>query len=188
MARGRALPPVRRGTRALERRVYVRATPAEVWAALHEPDAAVELFPDLRLGPAGPEWPAAGASRTARGRLGPLPVTMRMESLEARPEGRLRLRITSATFESEQAWTLDPTAGGTRVAHRVTFETRGPLTGWLARLSRQSLEARVEGHLVALKRRAEGCLSASTSEATLVSCRGGAVGCARGMSRRDVAG
>ena len=52
------------------------------------------LFPELRLGPAAPPWPAAATTRSARARLGLLREDARVESLEARPESRFRLRVT----------------------------------------------------------------------------------------------
>ena len=72
-----------RGERVVERRVFVQAPPRVVWAALHDPSASASLFPELRLGPAVPSWPAAAATRSARTRLGLLRESARVESLEA---------------------------------------------------------------------------------------------------------
>jgi carbon monoxide dehydrogenase subunit G len=144
-----------RGDRLVERRVFVQATPRMVWASLHDPAASAALFPELRLGPAAPSWPAAATTRTARTRLGLLRETARVESLEARPESTFRLRVTGSGFESEWSWRLEPIAGGTRVIHAATFEPIDRWTEILVRLGRRSLETRVEAHLRVLKERAE---------------------------------
>ena len=78
-----------------------------------------------------------------------------MESLEARPDSRFRIRITGSGFDSEWSWQLESVAGGTRVIHAATFEPFDRWTGLLVRLGRASLGTRVEGHLRALKERAE---------------------------------
>ncbi len=144
-----------RGDRLVERRVFIQATPRAVWASLHDPAASTILFPELRLGPASPSWPAAATTRTARARLGLLREHAHVESLEARPESVFRLRVTGSGFESEWIWRLEPVAGGTRVIHAATFEPVDRWTVILVRLGRHSLEARVEAHLRALKERAE---------------------------------
>ena len=144
-----------RGDGVVERRVFVQAPPRAVWAALHDPGAWSQLFPELRLGPAAPSWPAAAATRTAKTRLGLLREVARVESLEARPESAFRLRVTGSGFQSEWWWRLEPIAGGTRVIHAATFEPIDRWTDILVRLGRRSLEARVEAHLRALKDRAE---------------------------------
>jgi hypothetical protein len=144
-----------RGDRLVERRVFMQASPRVVWASLHDPTASATLFPELRLGPAAPSWPAAATTRTARTRLGLLREVARVESLEARPESIFRLRVTGSGFESEWSWRLEPIAGGTRVIHAATFEPVDRWTDILVRLGRRSLEARVEAHLRALKERAE---------------------------------
>ena len=113
---------------------------ATVWATLHDPAASAALFPELRLGPAAPSWPAAATTRTARARLGLLRELARVESLEARPESRFRLRVTGSGFESEWSWRLEPVAGGTRVIHAATFEPFDRWTDILVRLGRRSLE------------------------------------------------
>ena len=51
---------------AVERRVFVHATPRVVWATLHDPALTGVLFPELKLGPAAPAWPAAATTRSAR--------------------------------------------------------------------------------------------------------------------------
>jgi carbon monoxide dehydrogenase subunit G len=141
--------------RLVERRVFIQASPRTVWASLHDPAASAALFPELRLGPAAPSWPAAATTRTARARLGLLREQAHLESLEARPESIFRLRVTGSGFESEWGWRLEPVAGGTRVVHAATFEPVDRWTVILLRLGRHSLEARVEAHLRALKERAE---------------------------------
>ena len=113
------------------------------------------LFPELRFGPAAPSWPAAATTRPAHARLGLLREAVRVESLEARPDSRFRLRITGSGFDSEWSWMLEPVAGGTRVVHAATFEPYDRWTGVLVRLGRASLASRVEAHLRVLKERAE---------------------------------
>ena len=144
-----------RGDRLVERRVFVHASPRVVWASLHDPTISHFLFPELRLGPAAPSWPAAATTRTARARLGLLREHAHVESLEARPESVFRLRVTGSGFASEWAWRFEAVAGGTRVVHAATFEPVDRWTEILVRLGRHSLEARVEAHLRALKERAE---------------------------------
>lgn len=144
-----------RAGRLVERRVFVQASPRVVWATLHDPVATQALFPELRLGPAGPSWPAAATTRTARARVGLLRESAQVESLEARPESVFRLRASATGFDSEWSWRLEPVAGGTRVIHAATFEPNDRWAGMLVRLGRRTLEARVEAHLRALKERAE---------------------------------
>ena len=146
---------------AVERRVFVHATPRIVWATLHDPAATGPLFPELKLGPAAPAWPAAATTRSARARLGLLRDTARVESLEARPEARFRVRVTASGFDSEWSWRLEPVAGGTRVIHAATFEPFDRWTGILVRLGRATLASRVEAHLRELKDRAEAAQRAS---------------------------
>lgn len=140
---------------AVERRVFVHASPHTVWATLHDPAATTALFPELHLGPAGPAWPAAATTRSAHARLGLLREVARVESLEARPDARFRLRVTASGFDSEWSWRLEPVAGGTRVIHAATFEPFDRWTGILVRFGRASLASRVEAHLRTLKERAE---------------------------------
>jgi hypothetical protein len=139
----------------VERRVFVHASPRTVWATLHDPAGTSVLFPELRLGPAAPAWPAAATTRSARARLGLLRDAARVESLEARPDARFRLRVTASGFDSQWSWRLEPVAGGTRVIHGATFEPFDRWTGILVRLGRASLASRVEAHLRVLKERAE---------------------------------
>lgn len=141
--------------RTVERRVFVHASPRTVWATLHDPAATAALFPELHLGPAAPAWPAAATTRSARAKLGLLRDAARVESLEARPDARFRLRVTASGFDSQWSWRLEPVAGGTRVIHGATFEPFDRWTGILVRLGRASLASRVEAHLGALKERAE---------------------------------
>ena len=144
-----------RADRVVERRVFVQASPRAVWATLHDPTATSALYPELRLGPPEPAWPAATTTRTANARLGMLRETARVESLEARPEATFRIRITASGFESEWWWRLEPVAGGTRVVHAVAFEVNDRWADLLVRLGGRSLQSRVEAHLRALKERAE---------------------------------
>src|SRR3954454_5293591 len=140
---------------AVERRVFVMAPPRTGWATLHDQAATTALFPELRLGPALPAWPAAATTRSAQTRLGLLRDEAWVESLEARPESRFRIRVTGASFESEWSWRLEPVAGGTRVIHAATFKPLDRWTGILVRLGRASLASRVEAHLRELKARSE---------------------------------
>jgi carbon monoxide dehydrogenase subunit G len=140
---------------AVERRVFVHASPRVVWATLHDPAATSALFPELQFGPALPAWPAAATTRSARAHLGLLRDAAHVESLEARPEARFRVRVTASGFDSEWSWRLEPVAGGTRVIHAATFEPFDRWTGILVRLGRASLSSRVETHLRELKERAE---------------------------------
>ena len=154
--RPRGLPPgAASETGAVERRVFVHASPRTVWATLHDPMATRALFPELHLGPAAPTWPAAATTRSARARVGLLRDRAHVVSLEARPDARFRLRVTASGFDSEWSWRLEPVSGGTRVIHGATFEPFDRWTGILVRLGRASLATRVEAHLRALKDRAE---------------------------------
>jgi hypothetical protein len=154
--RGRRRVPPTLSDGEVERRVFVHASPRTVWATLHDPAATRVLFPELHLGPAAPTWPAAATTRTARARLGLLRDVARVESLEARPYVRFRLRVTASGFDSVWSWQLEPVAGGTRVIHAATFDPFDRWTGILVRFGRASLASRVEAHLRALKERAEG--------------------------------
>ncbi len=147
----------------VERRVFVHASPRTVWATLHDPTATRTLFPELHLGPAAPAWPAAATTRSARAQLGLLRDLARVESLEARPDARFRLRVTASGFDSQWSWRLEPVAGGTRVIHAATFEPFDRWTGILVRFGRASLASRVESHLRALKERAEAAEQGSSS-------------------------
>ena len=71
-------------------------------------------------------------------RLGLLRDAARVESLEARPDSRFRLRVTGSGFDSEWSWRLEPVAGGTRVIHAATFEPFDRWTGILVRLGGSS--------------------------------------------------
>ena len=151
----RRLPGPAGESGAVERRVFVHATPRTVWATLHDPAATGALFPELHLGPAAPTWPAAATTRSARASLGLLRDLARVESLEARPDASFRLRVTASGFDSEWSWRLEPVAGGTRVIHAATFEPFDRWTGMLVRFGRASLASRVEAHLRTLKEHAE---------------------------------
>ena len=159
--RSRGLAP--ETEKAVERRVFVHASPRTVWTTLHDPAATTALFPELRLGPAAPAWPAAATTRSARARLGLLRDAAQVESLEARPDARFRLRVTASGFDSQWSWRLEPVAGGTRVIHGATFEPFDRWTGILVRLGRASLASRVETHLRVLKERAEAAERGGTA-------------------------
>jgi carbon monoxide dehydrogenase subunit G len=154
-------PPIIATPGAVERRVFVKAPPRIVWATLHDPAAMAALFPEVRLGPTLPAWPAAATTRPAWARVGLLRDTAWVESLEARPESSFRVRVTGTGFDSEWSWRLEPVAGGTRVIHAATFEPFDRWTGILVRLGRASLATRVETHLRELKLRAEVAAVAS---------------------------
>ena len=153
MAAGNATPRLPIG--ALERRLFVDAPPSAVWLALHDPapGAAVDII--LALDPAGPDWPAAGARRTGRLRLGPLPLSTRLESLEARPGRLFRVGIVGSSIVGERRWELAPAAGGTRVACAMHLEGTSRIGRAILRLERGALGPRLEAELAALKRAAE---------------------------------
>src|SRR5689334_9399487 len=106
----RPVPLPARESRQVERRVFVNAPPRTVWTALHDPANADLLFPELRLGPAEPTWPAAAAVRSGSARLGFLRDDALVESLEARPLTSFRLRVTGRAFTSEWRWRLESRA------------------------------------------------------------------------------
>lgn len=153
MAPGPTLPRLPAG--AVERRLFIDAPPAAVWFALHDPARALGSDILLALAPAGPDWPAAGARRAGRLRLGPVPLGAEVESLEARPERRFRVGITSAAMVGERRWEMAPAAGGTRVACAVHLEGRSRIGRAILRLERRALGPRLEAELAALKRDAE---------------------------------
>jgi hypothetical protein len=155
----------RSGRRFVERRVYVRAAPREVWAALHDAATARGLFPELSMAPPQPSWPAAGSSRAGEIRLGLLRTSVHVESLEARPASAFRLAIVAAGFAIEWGWRMEPLAGGTRVSHDGSFETSDRWAGVLVRLGRDSIGGLAEEHLRALKTRAETQAGAATGPA-----------------------
>src|SRR5262249_9697468 len=123
-----------------------------------DPSLVEKLFPELRLGPAGPAWPAAAATRRGRARLGLLRDDAHVESLEARPMTTFRLRVTGEAFPSHWRWRLEPPAGGTRVVHDAALQPGGRWAAWLIRLGRDSVSERVEAHLRALKELSEAAL------------------------------
>lgn len=153
MAVGRATPRLPRD--AVERRLFVDAPPAVVWLALHDPARAAGTDAIVAPGPAGPDWPAAGARRAAHLRLGPLPLGAELESLEARPERRFRVGIVGSAIVGERRWELAPAAGGTRVSCALHLEGRSRLGRALMRLERRAIGPRLEAELAALKRIAE---------------------------------
>jgi carbon monoxide dehydrogenase subunit G len=147
----------------VERRSFIQAPPRAVWCALHDPGNTSCLFPELRLGPAEPAWPAAATVRYGRAHLGLLRTEATAESLEARPQSRFRMRVSGPAFDSEWSWHLEPLAGGTRVVHVATFESTARVAGLLLRLGRESLGERVEAHLRALKACAEESVRGTAS-------------------------
>jgi hypothetical protein len=151
----RRLPLPSLEARKVERRVFVNASPRTVWATLHDQANADQLFPELRLGPAEPAWPAAAAVRNGSARLGLLRDDALLESLEARPLTSFRLRVTGRAFSSEWCWRLEGRSGGTRVVHDAVLEPGDRVAAWLIRLGRDSVAERVEAHLRALKEVAE---------------------------------
>jgi hypothetical protein len=153
MAVGNATP--RLPADAVERRLFVDASPAAVWLALHDPARVACSEVILALDPAGPDWPAAGARRTGRLRLGPVPLAAWFESLEARPQRRFRVGIVGRAIVGERRWELAPAAGGTRVACAVHLEGRSRIGRAVLRLERRALGPRLEAELAALKRNAE---------------------------------
>jgi hypothetical protein len=150
-------PPLPRG--AVERRLFVDAPPEVVWAALHDPACPAWRDVRLHLDPAGPDWPAAGARRHARLRVGPVAVGTMLESLEARPARRFRVGITGRGICGERRWELTPAAGGTRVAGSVHLEGRSRVGRVLLRLDRSGIGLRLEAELAALKQKAEAATS-----------------------------
>jgi hypothetical protein len=148
--RGRTAPPHR-----VERRVYIKAVPRRVWTTLHDPSGLPRLYEELSFGPADLSWPAAGSRRDGEAHLGLLRTAVTIESQEARPERTFRIVIVAEGFTIDWTWLMEPLAGGTRVIHVGTFETRDRLAGVLVRLGRESIGGLAEGHLRALKERAE---------------------------------
>lgn len=140
----------------LERLTYIQAPPRTVWATLHDPAAQDTLFPELRLGPAAPSWPAAGATRSARLRVGLLVANVRLESLEARPNTRFQLIVVGDGIRFQRGWFLEEAAGGTRVAGTAGLTTSGRWRARLIALGRGSAAGVVETHLRILKEMAEG--------------------------------
>jgi hypothetical protein len=141
----------------VQRRTYIKADARMVWATLHDPAAQDVLYPELRLGSAAPSWPAAGATRSARLRLGLLRVSVRIESLEARPESRFRTMLVGDGIRLERSWALEPGAGGgTRLLADADLVTGGRWVGALIRLGRGSTATLVETNLRILKEMAEG--------------------------------
>jgi hypothetical protein len=140
----------------------VDAPPAAVWSALLDParGAAGDLI--LAVDPPGPDWPAAGARRLARLRLGPLPLAAQLESLEARPQRRFRMGIAGSAIIGERRWELAPAAGGTRVAGSVHLEGRSRYGRAILRLERRALGPRLEAELSTLKEVAEKAARASS--------------------------
>jgi hypothetical protein len=133
----------------------VDAPPDVVWAALHDLGCPTWRDVRLHLDPAGPDWPAAGARRHARFRVGPVVVGTTVESLEARPARRFRVGINARGIFGERRWDLSPAAGGTRVAGSVHLEGRSRVGRVVLRLDRAGIGPRLEAELAALKQKAE---------------------------------
>ena len=138
---------------SVERRLFVDAPPDVVFRALGDP--ARRRGSSLRLDGAGPDWPAAGASRPGQLPIGPLGMEAQVVSLEARPGRRLRLGVRTRTLSEEWQWSLEAAHGGTRVACAARVEPHGRLGRIVARLERRGLGRRVEADLADLKVRAE---------------------------------
>ena len=151
MAAGQLRPRLPRD--AVERRLFVEAPPAAVWSALGA--RAAHDGASLRLGDAGPDWPAVGADRAARLPVGPIRLVARVVSLEARPGRRLRLGVRARAVAGEWSWELEPAHGGTRVACAARVEGLGRVGSLLARLERRDLGTRLEADLAALKAASE---------------------------------
>lgn len=145
----------------LERLTYIQAPPRQVWATLHDPAAQDALFPELKLGPPVPSWPAAGATRSARLRVGLLAANVRLESLEARPASRFQMVLVGDGVRLSRGWYLEDSAGGTRVAATAELATTGRWTTHLISLGRGSAASLIETHLRILKEMAEGGRPAS---------------------------
>lgn len=140
---------------SVERRVYVKASPRVVWATLHDPVNARALFPHLEMEQPTPDWPAVAARRRAHPRLGLLRDAAWVESIEARPQSSFAIRVTGTGIHSQLRWWFEPAAGGTRVVHAALVDPLDRWAGLLIWLGRESVAARVENHLRALKERAE---------------------------------
>ena len=138
------------------------ALPDVVWAALHDPSCSTWRDVRLDLDPAGPDWPAAGARRHARFRVGLVVIGITLESLEARPARRFRVGIDGRGICGERRWELTPAAGGTRVAGSVRLEGRTRVGRVLLRLDRAGIGPRLEAELAALKQKAEAATGRST--------------------------
>jgi len=149
-------PTASRHARGLERRVYIARDPDEVWTLLHDPVVWAKVHQDLRFGAAIGAWPAAGAMRSVRVRLGLLRERGVVESLEARPGRRFRYRVVAGPVVAEWTWTFEATAGGTRAIHGVRGRVDDRISGWLAGFGRDPLEGALEAHLRVLKASAEG--------------------------------
>jgi len=140
-------------TGSVERRLFVDAPPDIVFRELGSPDRPGGS--SLKLDGAGPDWPAAGASRPGQLPVGLLGVEAHVVSLEARPGRRLRLGVRTRALSGEWQWSLEAAHGGTRVACAARVEALGRLGGLVARLERRGLGRRLEAELVDLKERAE---------------------------------
>ena len=147
---------------AVERRLFVDAPPDVVWTALHDPGCPIWRDVRLHLDPAGPDWPAAGARRHARFRVGPVVLGTLVESLEARPARRFRVGISGGAIVGERRWELTPAAGGTRVAGSVHLEGRSRVGRAFLRLGRGGIGPRLEAELAALKEKAEAAAGRAT--------------------------
>ena len=129
---GRRPGPVPHDPPPIQRRVFVDADPALVWAILHDPRFAATIAPELRLGPASAAWPAAGERRSGRLRLRMLREDALIESLEARPNSRFRYCVQAGPVHAEWTWSLERRSGGTIVVHSASGTVGDRLAGLLA--------------------------------------------------------
>ena len=153
MAAGPSTPRVSR--EALERRLFINASPEAVWRALHGEGRDPACYALAVLGPATPGWPAAGSQRSGRIRLGPIRVRVAAESLDARPARRFRLALDGSSVGGEARWELVAASGGTRVACALHLSGRSRVGRILLRLDQGALGRRLEAELARLKHAAE---------------------------------
>jgi hypothetical protein len=153
------------GRRAVERRVWVKASPRRVWTTLHDESLLRRLFGELALREGDPSWPAAGSTRTGDVHLGLLRTAVFVESMEARPDSTFSMAIVAPEFEIGWSWRLAPLAGGTRVIHDGWFENQDRWAGVLVRLGRESIGQLADTHLRALKELAEATPEAAAGPA-----------------------
>ena len=151
--------------RSVERRVWIKAATRRTWTTLHDEALVARLLPELTLRATEPSWPAAGSTSYGDVHLGLLRTTVRVESLEARPETTFGMVVVAPEFEIGWSWQLEPLAGGTRVVHDGWFETRDRWAGVLVRLGRESIGQLAEAHLRALKELAESSAEAAAGPA-----------------------
>jgi hypothetical protein len=76
-----------------------------------------------------------------------------VESLEARPAARFRMRVVAGPFAAEWSWLLEPRSGGTIVVHSATGALEDRWAGLLA--GGDPLARATEAHLRGLKSASE---------------------------------